>query len=573
MPSACVPLGDQPSGSHHAGSWTYTLGPAKPGGLSVADTVGVSVDPTVLGGDGRESQSATITLHDLRLTAKGKVELKQADVNAEGFAGQKVELGFTVPPNVMADMNWLRPPNPLEPTSIPEGGSVTLDQTTYDGLGVGVNYRRLRLSGNFENGVVLSTAITRLSRNRVRVLTGPKTYVDTAISLGFGTDDYNISLVDRKKISWLHLEQADFDLSTRAGRVGYLWMAIGRIRFPANHATVAGTDYAYSAGTEIKLGKVTLSSVRKWSDASQLITTYPDGRQTEEASYRRRDNTMTATVPYPARGGGSWPQTPDARSTFQLRLRNVAPEDLQTYNAGYANRRGVGIDHNQDFVLNLTHNDIATLRQQSLEILAHQIRMDRTGAWKRYPEFRGNVSAVDVRRWIIRMRASGSPDQYQLEGIRIADRIQPYFVYIAPDDAAVLSQIFYGPPGYTPTPKGSLLWLRDWADAVAVATGNDRPGPGHAVCRGTVAATAPPPTTHHCPDVGFTPNSDFGMFEIKASGISCAQLESMLRKAGPNKPITHFGWHCRRTRTNVGPALQSYYRCEKDTQWFTWVTG
>lgn len=495
--SACVPSGAQPEGGLPKGTYTYTgeLSPGAdadvPGGtagasLSFATSITVSVDDPEVNSAGQDWQQGTIS-SDLRLTATGKVEVGRAGIGVERFRGRSVTYGFAEPAYMMAYTDFTHPPNALDPRSIPVGGTVTMDHDTYGGWGLDVSYK-LGLGYEKTSKDGLSTAITRLRGNKVQVAVGPKDTTEKAISLGYGTDEVNISLIDDSTVSRLFMRQAVFDLDDTAGRDGYYRMVFaGRIPERVGGgvislARVGGTEAAKDAGFQAKLGESTFGSINKWGHSSHLITNYSDGRQSEALTYREFNNTMVDETEYSVLGG-SGPLLP--RTSYQLRLRDVGGKDLQAYNSGYANRRGVVIDGDQNMVLKLTPADLETIREQSLEILANGIRSDRYGGWNQYREFKDNhVTPADVRNWIARMRANGGHEQDKLEAIQIAGDIKPYWVYIAPSDAAILGDIFRGPAR---SPRNSLLWLREWADAFAAASGKDPVGVGDAVCVGSAS--------------------------------------------------------------------------------------
>lgn len=505
---ACVPSGGQSAGSRPPGFFTVKEEPPLTDQLSVANSVGVSVNGPEMDDAGRDWQHADITLGDVRLTVQGELEAGRLKLGGEAFKGHKVTFGFTVPSSVMASMNWARPPNAFDPSSIPNGGTVTMDQTTYSGLGLTGSYRKLRASVDRTQGLTMSTAVTRLPGNKVQVLAGPKRFVEKAFSLGFGDDQFNISLFDSSEVSELRMEQAEFDLGNATGREAYYKMAFAG-EVPGrdgggvgDRATVVGTEAAKTSGIQVQLAELTFGSINNWGHTDHLITKYADGRQDEEVTYREFNNTMAEKTEYAARDISAGRPVRSPPTSYQLRLRDVDDKEVAAYNADYANRRGIAIGGDQNFILNLTHGDFDVLREQALEILAYRIRWDRYGGWNKYPEFRDqrHVSATDVRDWITRMLAAGGNEQEKLEGLRIDNAITPYWVYIAPSDAAILSQILHGPSS---SPRDSLLWLREWAGAVAPATGKDPVGVGTGFCRNAAsnADAAPVANTRPCQEV------------------------------------------------------------------------
>ena len=75
----------------------------------------------------------------------------------------------------------------------------------------------------------------------------------------------------------------------------------------------------------------------------------------------------------------------------------------------------------------------------------------------------------------------------------------------------------------------------------------------------TVAATTTTAAAARCADVSFSSNPDDKASEVKATGLSCAEAEALVRKVGPDvkgiggpAQVTSDGFVCNRTNARAG---------------------
>ncbi len=93
----------------------------------------------------------------------------------------------------------------------------------------------------------------------------------------------------------------------------------------------------------------------------------------------------------------------------------------------------------------------------------------------------------------------------------------------------------------------------------------------------TTSSTAAAPVTVSCQPVAFTPNSEDAASDIKATGLSCADAEAFVRKAGQQTSsggpasVDVDGYHCARTRSVEDPLPQAFYECTKGSSKVTFV--
>lgn len=120
--------------------------------------------------------------------------------------------------------------------------------------------------------------------------------------------------------------------------------------------------------------------------------------------------------------------------------------------------------------------------------------------------------------------------------------------------------------------------------ALFAACGSDDEDPSAAATTVAPTTTAVPattvttiPVTLSCQPVAFTPNSEDGAGEIKATGLSCADAEAFVRQAGQRTSsggpasVDVNGFHCVRTRSVDDPLPQAFYECTKGAMKVTFV--
>ncbi len=479
--AACDPTDPQPGVILPAGGFSSSES-LDLGAMAVGKGLSVSVSPAVTDEDGRDWQSASVTVTDLELTAEGKTALKNAGVKFSMDAGTKVTYGLTAPPVSLAKTDWEKPPNLFDPLSLAEGSSMSLDRAAYANLGLGASYRGIqtKVGGGVEVAVKLS--VTRLAGSVVQVLAGEARSLDQLLQVGFGTDDFNLALVAGETATKLTLQQAEIDVSTPAGRTEYLRVVYGGVFDQATKPSrVVGSEVAQRGGIQIQLKDLTLGSVHEVSNRNSTVTTYPDGRQVEDNTTRVKDNTFVRR--------GEFLEKRERRPIdYQLRLRGVEPKDLDAYNAEIANQGDLKVANRQNLILRPTAEELAAIRQQALEIMAHYIRIAAAGGSSFTPPdgLGKDTDAAALRAWI-----DSRPDEERsrLSVIKIVGNyqpIEPLAVYLHADNAATLAFIFNGTVG-EPTPAGSLDWLRTWNEHVELALGHPVPGFGSVKCLGATA--------------------------------------------------------------------------------------
>ena len=93
----------------------------------------------------------------------------------------------------------------------------------------------------------------------------------------------------------------------------------------------------------------------------------------------------------------------------------------------------------------------------------------------------------------------------------------------------------------------------------------------------TTSTTSTPAGVLECTTVAFTPNSEDAASDITATGLSCDEAESFVRRAGMQtssggpEEVDVDGFHCIRTSSQQDPLPRSSYECMNGPKTVTFV--
>jgi hypothetical protein len=451
-------------------------------GFSASNETTIKTGNITVDQDGYEWQTSSV-ITDFRLTEKGKAELKGVKLDVSGFAGDSLTYAITVPPSSTGDLTAGVPPNPFDPASIPVGGNVTLTNKTYAGLGLDASYKLLRGTVSSDVGKETSTAVIKLPGGKVRVLVGPADILENSLKLGFGTEDANVAAYVDDKYTDYKLSQADFDLSTPDGKSAYYNMVLGGQTPTAdgnrvsNRANVEGSKYTHRAGISGTLGPLS-GKLGNGHDQEQVVTDYADGRVTYTSKANENGVDIVANETVDAKGN----VIPSA-SSYQLRLHNVSPDDVNRFNERYGHSDSK-VDKAQDVVIDFSQADLDRQKAQAYDIVADGIKNDPD--WVDY--FHHQPTGADVKKFIADMTArndsTGRDLIERIGGPANSQRWQAMQVIQSPSGFGNLVQMLYGQV-YGTNPANTLGYLEDWQIALENLDINnaDTPGIGDTLCR------------------------------------------------------------------------------------------
>ncbi|RYY46159.1 MAG: hypothetical protein EON53_09510 [Actinomycetales bacterium] len=455
-------------------------------------SVTLLVDDPVLGPDGTRTQRVRLTL-DAQLAMKGKQGTSRTGVEAKYAAGAKVSYAVTLPPDLASQTAWEVPPLPTDPSSLPVGGSLTIDGQTYQQLGLDASYQALKVSTENTLGSGTSTGITRVDENTVRVVVGPAEFIEESVVLGAGVKvggvDVSAGWADKQTWKDTHLTTADFDISTTEGRAAYD-AAVMEGSFPAKDGagvskvgTQAGLEWARREGWQVKAPNGTWGTVSTTEMDVLGVTRYADGTQVQSRNLRIGDKTYVAQETVDATGA-----VDPSRSTYTLALGAVSPEAATRWNWQYGDRDDLAVTEAQDMTVQLDHDDLERMRADALQVIAHGINTHPENDLASVPELSGgDATAADVAAYIESAKASGLGfDQIatQFSGLSTGggDTYRLAYDVYAGDDHHVIA-LMHRYQGFGS--DAAVNFLSDWNTSVAVSTGEEHVGYGRVSCRRT----------------------------------------------------------------------------------------
>jgi hypothetical protein len=214
----------------------------------------------------------------------------EVDLGTVGFGANYTEGVKTKYQVRMSDEDYARVqsgqaemPDPFNPDSMPEGSSVLLNSTDFQGTGFEASYRNLSLETNVTEEQGVSVAVEKTGENTVRVTAGPTEAIENSFQLGLSLGPASVHIGNDTRLDEFTLKTAEFDLSTDQGRAAYNnFLATGQL--PEDNgtgisdvATVEKINYNSTTSAGVELGPLGGSVELGSSDLNIVKTTYPDG--------------------------------------------------------------------------------------------------------------------------------------------------------------------------------------------------------------------------------------------------------------------------------------------------------
>lgn len=188
------------SSEHRLGGTTFA-------GQYVESSAGVSV--AVVEGR-REFQ--------LEIGSATRTALQLGTVDAAASVGSRGRYKVALPQGDGTDPRLV---NPLDPTSIPPGGSVILDAQQFVGTQMEARFRNIATQSQLTEAQGASYRVDRLSDGRVRVTTGPNEAVEAFKGVGFSAGKLSVMAGRQDALGQSSVRSATFDLQQPEGRAAY----------------------------------------------------------------------------------------------------------------------------------------------------------------------------------------------------------------------------------------------------------------------------------------------------------------------------------------------------------------
>jgi len=227
------------------------------------------------------------------VTAEGNLSVNlggEVDLGTVGFGGQvthgvktKYEVRMSDADYAQVQAGQAEMPDPYNPDSMPEGSSVLMNSTDFQGTEFEASYRNLKLQTNVTQEQGVSVAVEKTGSNTVRVTAGPTEAVENSFQLGLELGPASAHIGNTTRLDQFTLKTAEFDLSTNEGRAAYnTFLATGQLPQDngtgiSNVATVEKLKYDSTTSAGIELGPLSGSVDLANSNMNVVKTTYPDG--------------------------------------------------------------------------------------------------------------------------------------------------------------------------------------------------------------------------------------------------------------------------------------------------------
>jgi hypothetical protein len=258
----------------------------------------VKVDANIDAQVERDGDYTTVTVSaDASVTAEGSLDLKAVSIGGSATAGGEVTYQVRLKNEDYEKLKRgeIPPPNPFDPSTIPDGGSVQLDQSQFKGteLEAGFKYNAAKIG--LSDGVTETEGTSlRVERDgdKVQVTAGPTESISRNASVSLGVGPASIELGNNTTLSNQTFATAEFDLSTRGGRNAYAeFSRTGKLPSQegpgvGNVLTVQDIDFRSESDLQAKLGPLSFDLGGGVNTGHATITTHPDGSKDVTAKAR-----------------------------------------------------------------------------------------------------------------------------------------------------------------------------------------------------------------------------------------------------------------------------------------------
>jgi hypothetical protein len=234
--------------------------------------------------------------------------------------------------------------NPFDPTTIPVGATVVLDQQAFTGTMLEGSFRYLGATTNVKEAQGTAYSVTRLNDGSVRVMTGPTQAVEAFNSANIGIDGLKVALGRQDSIGASQLRVADFDLSKPDGQAAYAhFVATGQIAHEtpgvSNVLSLERTDFSSQTRLQVELGPFSADFAGAQNTGTWVKTRYADGSYSMTMDLQYAGGVpMTVTQRYDTKGNEIL-----SERTYQFKLKPDAnqAEQLNWVASGGVSDQGV----------------------------------------------------------------------------------------------------------------------------------------------------------------------------------------------------------------------------------------
>lgn len=173
--------------------------------------------------------------------------------------------------------------NPFDPTTIPVGGSVTVDGSNFVNTSFEASFRYIGTKTNISDAEGVSYKVERVDEDTVRVTAGPTETINAFNGVGLKVGDLSVMAGREDQLHGAQLQTAEFDISTAEGQAAFEhFNATGQVAHEtpgvSDVATISRIDYSSQTQLRAELGKhVKIDLGGQANLGSSVQVTYPDG--------------------------------------------------------------------------------------------------------------------------------------------------------------------------------------------------------------------------------------------------------------------------------------------------------
>ncbi|MCP3143143.1 hypothetical protein [Pyxidicoccus xibeiensis] len=269
----------------------------------------------------REDGNVTVNIEaETSVSATGTVEIGTARVGASVSAGASSgeRLSYEV---TMSEADFARlqrgeipPPHPLNPESLPDGASITMEQSQFTGTsleaGLSSLAGELGLSSDVTQGEGMSLEVSRTG-DSVQVTAGPTRFIESGGGVSVGRGPVSVDVGRTNSLTEYQLRTARFDLAHPQGQAAFNAFATSG-ELPTQEGPGVSNTLRLERLTSESVGSryginvedVTFGTEGVTNTGEYLITHNADGTRTlsAEASYGGDHPDLTFEERYDAQG-------------------------------------------------------------------------------------------------------------------------------------------------------------------------------------------------------------------------------------------------------------------------------
>ena len=263
---------------------------SRPEGSNRRDTAGFSVSVseessvTVTESHSNTHSSFTIATQ-MQVGVSGEVSAGggKGGLDVSGGVTTGVEAKYKVSLPGEATVEQAAQVNPFDPTTLPVGGSVTLNGSDYVNTSFDASFRYIGTQTRVNNAEGTSYVMERVDENTVRVTAGPTETINAFNGVGVSVGDVKVMAGREDQLHGATLQTAQFDITTPEGQAALQhFNATGQVPHEtagvSDVATIERIDFSSQTQLRAEFGKhVDLTLGGQANTGSSVKITYPDG--------------------------------------------------------------------------------------------------------------------------------------------------------------------------------------------------------------------------------------------------------------------------------------------------------